>query len=122
MVQPPAPPARLIGGRTRRPLSHTERRPPPCRARASSTGTPDTGRARLSYRRAEELFQAASGRWTLHQLRHSALTYIGEQNISAALLIGRSRRASLRSLQRDVHRARTRSTRSPPTDPERRRR
>lgn len=39
-----------------------------------------TGRARLSYRRAAELFEADTaslpgGPWTLHQLRHSALTH-----------------------------------------------
>ena len=36
--------------------------------------SPFSGRARLSYRRAEEVFKAASGGWTLHQLRHSAIT------------------------------------------------
>ncbi len=34
---------------------------------------PDTGHARLSYRRAAELFTQATGGWTLHDLRHSAL-------------------------------------------------
>ncbi|MFD8562787.1 hypothetical protein ACWDOR_36790 [Streptosporangium canum] len=38
---------------------------------------PVSGRARLSYRRAAELFENATaglpgGPWTLHQLRHSA--------------------------------------------------
>jgi integrase len=57
-------------------------------------------RARLSYRRAEALFQQASGGWTLHQLRHSALTHLAEQNVSLPLLMAKSRHASLRSLQR----------------------
>jgi integrase len=43
-----------------------------------------TGHARLSYRRAEEIFRAASGGWTLHQLRHSAITHLAE----AALIWG----------------------------------
>ncbi|MEU4409043.1 hypothetical protein AB0F88_31395 [Streptosporangium sp. NPDC023963] len=37
-----------------------------------------SGKARLSYRRAAELFESATGGWTLHQLRHSALTRAAE--------------------------------------------
>jgi hypothetical protein len=52
----------------------------------------DSDRARLSYRRAAECFEQASeklpgGPWTLHQLRHSALT-----RISAQLVRGTDRR------------------------------
>jgi integrase/recombinase XerD len=36
----------------------------------------------------------------LHQLRHSALTHLAEQNVSLPLLMAKSRHASLRSLQR----------------------
>jgi integrase/recombinase XerD len=61
---------------------------------------PETGRARLSYRRAEALFLKASRGRTLHQLRHSALTHLAEQNTSLPLLMAKSRHASLRSLQR----------------------
>jgi hypothetical protein len=44
---------------------------------------PVTGRARLSYRRAAELFEQATavcrgGPWTLHQLHHRALTHAAE--------------------------------------------
>jgi integrase/recombinase XerD len=47
------------------------------------------------------MFCAASGGWALHQLRHSALTHLAEQNVSLPLLMAKSRRhASLRSLQR----------------------
>ena len=60
---------------------------------------PETGRARLSYRRAEEIFRAATG-WTLHQLRYSAITHLAEDNVVLPLLIAKSRHASLRSLQR----------------------
>jgi hypothetical protein len=50
--------------------------------------------------RAEELFSAASGGWTLHQLRHSALTHLAEEDVSLPLLMAKSRHTSLRSLQR----------------------
>ena len=43
---------------------------------------PDTGRGRLSYQQAWALFRNASG-WTLHQLRHSALTHLGERGVGA---------------------------------------
>jgi len=61
---------------------------------------PDTCRARLSYRRAEALFREASGGWTLHQLRHSALTHVAQDGTNLPLLLARSRHASVRSLER----------------------
>jgi integrase len=91
---------RLIGGRTRGPLFLAERRPVPARTPATVDRCPQTGRGRLSYRRAEALFREASGGWTLHQLRHSALTHLAEQNVSLPLLMAKSRHTSLRSLQR----------------------
>jgi integrase len=91
---------RLIDGRIRGPLFLSERAPVPARAPAVVDRCPDTGRARLSYRRAEALFREASGGWTLHQLRHSALTHLAEQNASLPLLMAKSRHTSLRSLQR----------------------
>jgi integrase len=91
---------RLIGGRTHGPLFLADRRPVPARAPATVDRCPQTGRGRLSYRRAEALFREASGGWTLHQLRHSALTHLAEQNVSLPLLMAKSRHASLRSLQR----------------------
>ncbi len=57
------------------------------------------GTARLSYRRAEELFKAATGA-TLHQLRHSALTHMAEDGASAPLLLSKSRHQSITSLGR----------------------
>lgn len=42
-----------------------------------------SGRARLSYRQAEDLFKAASGGATLHQLWHSALTHDAEARVDA---------------------------------------
>ena len=91
---------RLVAGRSRGPLFLADRRPAPAHAPAAADVCPDTGRARLSYRRAEELFSAASGGWTLHQLRHSALTHLAEEDVSLPLLMAKSRHTSLRSLQR----------------------
>jgi integrase len=91
---------RLIAGRTRGPLFLADRAPAPARAPATIDRCPETGRARLSYRRAAALFRQASGGWTLHQLRHSALTHLAEQNVGLPLLMAKSRHASLRSLQR----------------------
>jgi integrase len=92
--------SRLIAGRTAGPVFLTDRRASPGRPPAAVDICPHTGRARLSYRRAQELFAAASGGWTLHQLRHSALTHLAEENVSLALLMAKSRHTSLRSLQK----------------------
>lgn len=91
---------RLIAERTSGPVFLTDRRPAPGRAVATVDVCAVTGRARLSYRRAEEIFCAASGGWTLHQLRHSAITHLAEDNVGLALLMAKSRHTSLRSLQR----------------------
>jgi integrase/recombinase XerC/integrase/recombinase XerD len=91
---------RLIAGRTSGPVFLTDRRPVPGRAPATVDVCAVTGHARLSYRRAEEIFRAASGGWTLHQLRHSAITHLAEDNVGLALLMAKSRHTSLRSLQR----------------------
>jgi integrase/recombinase XerD len=105
---------RLIAGRRRGPLFLSHRLP--TRAVPSADLCPETGRARLSYRRAEEQFEAdtralahpdASAEeiaerdgWTLHQLRHSALTHDAEDGTNTPLLLARSRHASMRSLER----------------------
>lgn len=90
---------RLVAARGASPVFLAERCPAPARAPAQVDLDPSTGRARLSYRRAEEVFHDTTG-WTLHQLRHSALTHLAEQNVSLPLLMGKSRHASLRSLER----------------------
>ncbi|WP_211367046.1 hypothetical protein [Pseudonocardia kunmingensis] len=77
---------------------------------------PETGRGRLSYRRAEEIFEEHTrlpanplaspediedlDGWTLHRLRHSALTHDAEDGTSTPMLLARSRHASVRSLER----------------------
>jgi integrase/recombinase XerD len=96
---------RLLKGRTRGPLFLTGRRAP---ARTPTLDVcPITGCARLSYRRAAELFTQVTkplshhGRgWTLHQLRHSALTHEAEDGTNTPMLLARSRHASVRSLER----------------------
>ncbi|MFE2871901.1 tyrosine-type recombinase/integrase [Embleya sp. NPDC059259] len=105
---------RLIAGRTHGPLFLTTRKAP---ARTPTLDTcPVTGRARLSYRRAAEIFEEATRilanplarpedvaeleGWTLHQLRHSTLTHDAEDGTSTPMLLARSRHASVRSLER----------------------
>jgi integrase len=89
---------RLLKGRTAGPVFLTERRArlelPP------GDVDPATGRARLSYRQAEDLFKAATGGATLHQLRHSALTHDAEDGVNTAMLQARSGHTSVRSLAR----------------------
>jgi integrase/recombinase XerD len=105
---------RLIAGRTRGPVFLADRLP--TKPVASLDLCPTTGRARLSYRRAAEIFElatrplahpAASAEeladldgWTLHQLRHAALTHDAEDGTNTPTLLARSRHRSIRSLER----------------------
>jgi integrase/recombinase XerC/integrase/recombinase XerD len=89
---------RLLAGRTTGPVFLADRQP--TRAVPSVDLCPVTGRARLSYRRAAELFSHATSGWTLHQLRHSALTHAAEDGTNTPILLARSRHASVRSLER----------------------
>jgi integrase len=64
-----------------------------------------TGRARLSYRRAAECLETATenlpgGPWTLHQLRHSALTHAAEDGANTSTLLAYSGHTSIASLAR----------------------
>ena len=87
---------RLLEGRTTGPLFLTERR-----ARlALPSADPGSGRARLSYRRAAQVFEEASGGGTLHQLRHSALTHAAEAGANTSTLLAFSRHTSVASLAR----------------------
>ncbi|MFB7091103.1 site-specific integrase [Streptomyces sp. NPDC056296] len=104
---------RLIARRTRVPLFLIDRKAP------AGTPTldvcPETSRARLSYRRAEEIFEENTrllanlaspddieelNGWTLHRLRHSALTHDAEDGTSTPMLLAHSRHPSVRSLER----------------------
>lgn len=91
---------RLVGSRRDGPVFLTQIRPAPARTPAVTDLDRASGHARLSYRRAAEVFSAHSGGRTLHQLRHSALTELASANVSLPLLMAKSRHRSLRSLQR----------------------
>ena len=106
---------RLLDGRTRGPVFLTGRRARV--ALAAADLDPATGRARLSYRRAEEIFNemtkplahpditdpaqpADAPGWTLHDLRHSALTHAAENGANTGTLLAYSGHASVASLAR----------------------
>jgi integrase/recombinase XerC/integrase/recombinase XerD len=106
---------RLLDGRTKGPVFLTGRR---ARVALSAADVdPVSGRARLSYRRAEEIFTdltrplahpditdarqlAAAPGWTLHQLRHSALTRAAENGANTGTLLAYSGHSSVASLAR----------------------
>lgn len=95
--------ARLVAGRRRGPVFLANKSPFPARQPAAGDIDPDTGRARLAYRRAEEIFKAASGGRTLHKLRHSRLTHLADAGEDVTVTKARSRHRSLRSLERYVN-------------------
>jgi integrase len=94
---------RLLKGRKKGPVFLTDRK-----ARvplAAADLDPATGRARLSYRRTAELFEQATsdrhgGPWTLHQLRHSALTHAAEDGANTSTLLSYSGHTNVASLAR----------------------
>ena len=88
--------SRYLAGRRRGPVFLTHRRPNVIPARGDEC--PHTGRGRLSYERASSLFKQATGGWTLHQLRHSSLTHLGETGASTILLQAKSRHQDPRTL------------------------
>lgn len=89
---------RYLDGRRRGPVFVTKRQPNV--VPADSDRCPDTGLGRLSYQMAWKLFSQASGGSTVHQLRHSALTHLGEEGVSAILLQAKSRHQDPRTLAR----------------------
>ncbi|WP_125778281.1 tyrosine-type recombinase/integrase [Antribacter gilvus] len=89
---------RLLSGRTTGPVFATDRR---ARLELAAVDVdPHTGRARLSYRRAAELFSEHAGGATLHQLRHSALTHAAEDGANTSTLLAYSGHTSVASLAR----------------------
>jgi integrase len=94
--------ARLTAGREAGPVFLTTRRPGAHRVPAAADLDPSSGRARLSYEMAEQLFKRYSGGKTLHQLRHSRLTHLADQNVSAPLLMALSGHKRLATLQQYV--------------------
>ena len=91
---------RIIDGRTSGPLFLSGAATVGVRAPAALDRDPTTGHARLSYRRAAEIFSTAAPGRTLHQLRHSAITHLAEAGVPLPLLMAKSRHVSLRTLQR----------------------
>jgi site-specific recombinase XerD len=89
---------RLLQRRRHGPVFLAAIAPAPARQPALADLDPNTGRARLSYRRAAEVFKDASNGWTLHQLRHSRLTHLAEAGIQLPMLMTKSRHTSLTSL------------------------
>ncbi len=89
---------RYLAGRKDGPLFLSSLAPVPSRQPAAADAEPGTGRARLSYRRAAEVFRTASGGWTLHQLRHSRLTHLAEAGVAGPLLMAKSRHGSVKTL------------------------
>ena len=92
-----------VAGRRRGPVFLSDKAPSPARQPAASDIDPLTGRARLSYRRAAEIFKDASGGRTLHKLRHSRLTHYAEDGEDISLIKAKSRHRSIRSLERYVN-------------------
>ena len=88
--------SRYLAGRRRGPVFLTHRRPNVIPARGDEC--PHTGQGRLSYERASTIFKQATGGWTLHQLRHSSLTHLGEKGASTTLLQAKSRHQDPRTL------------------------
>lgn len=88
---------RLLRGRKSGPVFVTERK---ARVELPASDLDPSGHARLSLRAAQELFKAASGGKTLHQLRHSALTHDAEEGASTSMLMARSGHTTVRSLAR----------------------
>lgn len=98
---------RLLAGRTRGPVFLADRKPP--RSVATVDLCPVTSRARLSYRRAAEIFEHATRPladpvdrtqgFTLHQLRHAMLTHEAENGTNTATLLACSRHASIRAVE-----------------------
>ncbi|QIZ35913.1 site-specific integrase [Saccharopolyspora sp. ASAGF58] len=118
--------ARLVRGRASGPVFLTERR-----GKGEATGQIERGnlagdgRKRLSYDRALQLLKAASGGWTLHDLRHSGISHALEDGVPMPVVMAKSRHRDLASFrryanpsleyaQRQVEQARRRSQRGGP--------
>jgi len=89
---------RLLEGRKAGPVFLTQRKAR--LALPASDLDSASGRARLSYRRAAEIFEQATGGSTLHQLRHSALTHAAEEGANTSTLLAFSGHTSVTSLAR----------------------
>ena len=88
--------SRYLAGRRRGPVFLTHRQPNVIPARGDEC--PHTRRGRLSYERSSTIFKKTTGGQTLHQLRHSSLTHLGEAGASTILLQAKSRHQDPRTL------------------------
>ncbi len=89
-------------GRSSGPLFLASRKPVPARCPPARDICPHTGRARLGYDRARILLKDLTG-WQLHQLRHSAATHLGDQQVPLQLIMAKTRHKSPRTAMRYVH-------------------
>jgi integrase len=100
---------RLLKGRVRGPVFLTHRRPGPGKVLGPRDVCPDTGHARLSYGQARALLDAHTALggpgtgWDLHELRHSALTHLGEGGASLLMLMAKSRHKKTENVRRYFH-------------------
>ena len=85
----------LIGDRETGPVFLADRRPRIPMPTADLD--PHTGRARLSYRRAAAVFTGTTG-WTLHQLRHTRIRQLKDENCPLPILQKITGHGSLRTL------------------------
>lgn len=92
---------RHLHGRTRGPLFLADRAPGPARraTTASRDICPDTGRASLGYDRARVLIKQHTG-MSLHTLRHSAATHLGEAGTDATVIMAKGHWRSIRTAAR----------------------
>lgn len=92
---------RYLRGRETGPLFCSERRPGGQRRAPTSSRDlcPETGRMRLGYDRARVLIKHYTG-LSLHQLRHSAATHLGEQGVDATVIMSKTHHRSIRTVAR----------------------
>lgn len=86
---------RHLADRLRGPLFLADR--PPRRPVPTADRDPGTGRARLSYRQAAQLFTDTTG-WTLHQLRHTRIRQLKDDHCPLPILQKITGHRSLRTL------------------------
>lgn len=87
--------SRLVARRDSGPVFLTERQP--IRPVPNADRDPATGHARLSYRRAAQLFTERTG-WTLHQLRHTRIRQLKDEHCPLPVLQKITGHTSLRTL------------------------
>jgi integrase len=92
---------RYLHGRQAGPLFLSDRRPGSARRSAATSRDPcpETGRQRLGYDRARILITQHTG-LTLHQLRHSAATHIGEAGVDPTVIMAKTHHRSIRTVAR----------------------